>query len=112
MADTPTKKFVGFIGIKQTWSTLLPTMLAIYTDSNIKGRKAVTEEFERMAKLADLYVDLHDPELALQSAKALTVQHGRVAAASVVAQRFANNEDGKAPFHAIVLYHLHYTKFD
>lgn len=45
-----TKKLVGFVNLKQTWTQLLPMMLTVYADGSEKGRQAISGELERMAK--------------------------------------------------------------
>ncbi len=43
-----------------TWSSLLPSMLAVIENpkSNLNSRVVIKEELERMAKIADAYVKL------------------------------------------------------
>lgn len=46
------------IDITPTWSGLLPAMLQVIAnpDASFESRAAITEELERMAKIADIYV--------------------------------------------------------
>ena len=48
------------MNIKITWSSILPAMLAVA--ANNPTNQAVMEEFRRMAKLADKYVDEHEKD--------------------------------------------------
>lgn len=43
------------IDLTPTWVSLLPMLLASYTDGNDKGRAIALEELKRMATAADAY---------------------------------------------------------
>lgn len=51
------KTLIGTIDCTPSWSALLPVMLLAYTDGTPKGHAAARSELERMARLADLYVE-------------------------------------------------------
>jgi hypothetical protein len=44
------------IDMTPTWQGLLPMLLALYTDSDAKGRAYALSELQRMAKICDLAV--------------------------------------------------------
>ena len=50
------KKLVGTIDMTPTWSALTPMMLLVYsTTDNMKTKKEMAEDFDRMAEAADRY---------------------------------------------------------
>lgn len=41
------------IDLTPTWSEILPTMLMLYRDGGVEGKRVMREEFIRMAQAAD-----------------------------------------------------------
>ena len=60
MKDTVFGKEVQTIDVTPTWSGILSTLLVIYRDAETaEGRKMAVIELQRMAALADKYVEEH-----------------------------------------------------
>ena len=45
------------LDLTPTWSSLVQTLLVLYTNAGAVGRSHARDELTRMAKLADLYVE-------------------------------------------------------
>lgn len=53
-----TKKLVGYVDLTPTWQGLLPLYLTAFADGTPSAQSAARTELERMARLADAYVEL------------------------------------------------------
>jgi hypothetical protein len=47
----------GFIDATPTWAEILPTLLLILESGDAAGKKVAREELNRMAEIADKYVE-------------------------------------------------------
>jgi len=52
-----TKKTLFTIDMTPTWAELLPILLAVYENGAAESRRGCFEELERMARIADAYVE-------------------------------------------------------
>jgi len=75
MAQTDNKIPVGTIDCTPTWSGILSALLALIEDGNPQGRSKAVQELRNMAKVADMYVELHNnPPRVLVQIEGMMVQ--------------------------------------